>query len=129
MRRAGVSRPSTPADGSPVARRSRTRAPDRRCAGTPAPSDRRPPRAGGSGESRSCLEQALREHDLDDIGDRFLAGPVALELDGERDPGDRLRTRLDDALDARAMGLLARAADRVDDGVDVIALPQRIEGG
>src|SRR4029077_20042412 len=61
--------------------------------------------------------------------DCFLAGPVALELDGEGDPADRLRAGLYDALDAGPVRLLAGAADRVDNRVDVVALPQRVEGG
>ena len=39
------------------------------------------------------------------------------------------RSGLDDALEAGAMGVVAGAADRVDDGIDVVALPQRVEGG
>jgi hypothetical protein len=35
---------------------------------------------------------------------------------------------LDDPLDTGAVGLLARAPDSVDDGIDVVALPQRVEG-
>jgi hypothetical protein len=39
-----------------------------------------------------------------------------------------LRAGLDDALDTRAMGVLAGATNRVDDRIDVVALPQRVEG-
>src|SRR6266851_4310864 len=55
---------------------------------------------------RSCLQQALGQHDLDHVCNGFLACPVALELDSEGDPGDRLRAGLHDALDAGAVGLL-----------------------
>jgi len=58
---------------------------------------------------RSCLEESFNEHNLDDVGDCFLAGLVALELDGEGDPGHGLRACLDDALDPGSMGLLAGA--------------------
>ena len=36
------------------------------------------------------LQEAVSEDDLDDRRDRVLAGPVALQLAGERDPADRL---------------------------------------
>src|SRR3954469_7990707 len=78
---------------------------------------------------RSCRQQAVGEHDLDDGGNRLDARPVALQLAGERDPADRLCPRLDDPLEPGAMGLERRAADRVDDGIDLVALAQRVEGG
>jgi hypothetical protein len=37
-------------------------------------------------------------------------------------------SRLDDPLEAGAVGLLACAADRVGDGVELVALPEGIEG-
>jgi hypothetical protein len=39
----------------------------------------------------SGLQQTFGEHDLDYVGDGRLPCPVALELDGEGNPGDRLR--------------------------------------
>ena len=65
--------------------------------------------------------------DLDDRLDGFLAGPVALQLAGERDPADRLPAGLDHAVKAGAVGLGRGAADRVDDGVDLIPFAQRVE--
>ena len=73
------------------------------------------------------LQQAVSEDDLDDRRDRVLAGPVALELAGERDPADRLRARLHHAVQAGAVGLWRGAADRVDDGVDLVSFAQCIE--
>src|SRR3954451_7050788 len=78
---------------------------------------------------RSCRQQAVGEHDLDHRGNRLDARPVALQLAGERDPADRLRAGLDDPLEPGAMGLERRAADRVDDGIDLVALAKGVEGG
>ena len=50
---------------------------------------------GRSYGGRSCLlQQAIREDDLDDFGDRLDACPIALQLAGEGDPADRLSTGL-----------------------------------
>lgn len=51
------------------------------------------------------LQQAVGEDDLDDRCDGVLAGPVALQLDRERDPADRLPAGLDHAVKAGAVGL------------------------
>src|ERR1700751_5060077 len=48
--------------------------------------------------SRSLLQQALGEHDVNDLLHRLQARPVALQLARERDPSDRLSASLDDAL-------------------------------
>jgi hypothetical protein len=43
----------------------------------------------------------LGQHDIDHVGHGLLAGPVALELDGQRDPTDRLRSGPDNTLETR----------------------------
>ena len=75
----------------------------------------------------SFPQQPLVEHDLDDLRHRLEAVPVSLQLAGERDPAARDASGLDDTLDAGAMRLHGRAADRVDDGIDLVALPQRVD--
>src|SRR3974377_1283845 len=75
------------------------------------------------------LRQAVGEDDLDDRGDGVLAGPVALQLDREGDPADRLPAGLGHAVEAGAGGLGWGAADRVDHGVDLVSLAQRVERG
>src|SRR5580704_9624641 len=75
------------------------------------------------------LQQAVGEDDLDDRGDRVLARPVALQLDREGDPANRLPAGLHHAVKAGAVGLGRGAADRVDDGVDLVSFTQRVEGG
>src|ERR1022692_4347408 len=75
------------------------------------------------------LHDALPIYDLDDGLDGVLAGPVALQLDREGDPADRLPAGLDHAGQAGAGGPGRGAADRVDDRVDLIPFPQRVEGG
>ena len=67
------------------------------------------------------LQEAVSEDDLDDRRDHVLAGPVALQLAGERDPADRLPAGLHHAVEACAVGLWRGAADRVDDGVDLVS--------
>src|SRR4029077_15960522 len=74
-------------------------------------------------------EQPLGEDDLDDLLHRFGPRPVALQLDSEGDPAGRLSTCLNDTLQASAVGLDGGAADRVDDRVDLIAFPHRVERG
>src|SRR5580693_6013890 len=56
-------------------------------------------------EALLLFQQAVGEDDLDDRRDRVLAGPVALQLAGERDPADRLPAGLHHALQAGAVGL------------------------
>src|ERR1700722_4785166 len=51
------------------------------------------------------LQQAFIEDDLDDRRDRLLAGPLALQFTGERDPADRLSAGLDHPLEAGPVGL------------------------
>src|SRR5215472_13752101 len=77
----------------------------------------------GREEVLFLLQQAVGEDDLDDRLDGVLAGPVALQLDRERDPADRLPACLHHAVKAGAVGLGRGAADRVDDGVDLIPVP------
>src|SRR4051794_17343060 len=93
-----------------------------------SPRNRRRERRGGGGRRSRFLQQAVGEHDLDDRGNRLGARPVALQLAGERYPADRLRVGLDDPLESGAMGFWRRAADRVDDGIDLVALTKRVEG-
>src|SRR6476660_1752777 len=76
----------------------------------------------------SFLQQPLRQHDIDALRHRLLAVPVALELAGEGNPPDRHAPGLNDTLDACAVSLHRRAADGVDNGIDLIALPQRVQG-
>src|SRR5439155_3086257 len=59
------------------------------------------------------LQEPVREDDLDDGLNRVLACTVALQLDRERDPADRLRADLRHAVKASAVGLGRSAADRV----------------
>jgi hypothetical protein len=75
------------------------------------------------------LQQSLGEHDLDDLFHGVLVRPAALELDGERDPGYRLRAGLQGALDTRANGVsvqerrgwdVRRAAKAVQDERDLV---------
>ena len=73
-------------------------------------------------------QEPFGEHDLDDVGHRLFARPVALELAGERDPADRLTASLRDPLEAGAVGLVGCSPDRVDDGIDVVALPSARRG-
>src|SRR5260370_35893800 len=75
------------------------------------------------------LEQAFGKNDLDNSLHGFRAGPVALELNGERDPAGRLPTRLNHTLEARAMGLDGSAADRVDDRIYLVAVSHGVERG
>jgi len=75
------------------------------------------------------LEQPFGKNDLDDFLHGFRAGPVALELNRERDPAGRLPTRLNHTLEARAMGLNGSAADCVDDRIDLVALSHGVERG
>src|SRR5258708_23123857 len=49
------------------------------------------------------LEEAGGENDVDDVGDRVGARPVALQLARERDPADRLGSRLEDPRQAGAV--------------------------
>src|SRR6266436_920344 len=87
-------------------------------------------RLGSSEESRwSFLEQAFGEHDLDNARHGLRASPVALQLARERDPTDRLAAGLHDTLEAGAMRLEGGTADRIDDRIDVVTLPQRVERG
>src|SRR5258705_13601008 len=58
---------------------------------------------------------------------RSEACPVALELAGERDPADRLCPCLHHAFEAGAVRLDRRAADRIHDGIDLVALAQGVE--
>jgi hypothetical protein len=51
------------------------------------------------------FQQAVGEDDLDDLLDGGLAGPVALQLDRERDPADRLAAGLDDPLETGPVGI------------------------
>src|SRR5580704_1464685 len=83
----------------------------------------------GREEVLLLLQQAVGEDDLDDRRDRVLAGPVALQFDREGDPADRLPAGLDHAVKAGAVGLWGGAADRVDDGVDLVSFAERIERG
>src|SRR5215471_15240331 len=51
------------------------------------------------------LQEPVGEDDLDDRLDGVLARPVALQLDRERDPADRLAAGLDHAVQSGAVGL------------------------
>ena len=53
--------------------------------------------------SRSFLQEAFGQHDLDHFLNRLLASPVALQLGGERDPTERPASGLNDTLQAGAM--------------------------
>src|SRR5437899_9507391 len=75
----------------------------------------------------SFLEQAFGEHDLHDARRRLRASPVALQLARERDPTDGLAAGLHDPLEAGAMRPARSTADRIDDGIYVVTLTQRVE--
>ena len=77
--------------------------------------------------SLAGLEQACGQHDVDDIGNRLGAGPVALKLTGQRDPADRLSAGLDDPLEPGPVCLGRGTSDRVDDREDLVALPHGIQ--
>src|SRR5712692_4229473 len=77
----------------------------------------------------SFLEQPLGEHDLHDPRSRLLARPIALQLGPERNPIDGPATSLDDTLETGAMRLERGTADRIDDGIHLVTLPQRVERG
>src|SRR5205814_52255 len=72
-------------------------------------------------------EQASGEHDIDDLRNGVEPRPIALELTGQRHPADGLATRLHDSLEAGAVRLDRRAAHRVHDRVDLIAVPHRVQ--
>src|SRR3954466_1823611 len=85
-------------------------------------------RFSSSNSGRSFLEQAFGEDDLAEPLHGLRAGPIALELAGERDPAERPASRLNEPLEAGGVRGGGRAGDRVGHGVDVIAPPQRVEG-
>ena len=76
---------------------------------------------------RAVLQQAIGEDDLHDRRDRLQTRPVALKLARERNPADRLCPSLDHALEPGPVRLQRRAADRVDDGIDLVAFAERVE--
>jgi hypothetical protein len=77
----------------------------------------------------SFLRQAVRKYDLDDRRYSLKASPIALKLAGEGDPTNGLSTGLNDTLEPRTMCFDGCARDCVDDGIDLVALPQRVERG
>ena len=62
-------------------------------------------------------------------GSRLGAVPVALQFAVDRVPCRRLCPRLDHAFQRRAMRFGRGAADRIGDGMDLVAFLQRIERG
>lgn len=72
--------------------------------------------------AQSFLQQALAEHDFDDSSHRLFAGPIALKLARQRDPAEGLASSLSDPLEAGPMGFGGRAANRIDNGIDLVAL-------
>src|SRR5262249_50683787 len=68
--------------------------------------------------------QPFGEHDLNDLLRCLLARPVALELARERNPTDGLAAGLDYTLQAGAMSFEGGTADRIDDGIDLVALAE-----
>ena len=55
------------------------------------------------------------------------ASPVPLKLARQGHPADRLRPGLDDALQTGSMRLWRSPSNSVDDGVDLIAISQRVK--
>src|SRR5580698_540489 len=82
-----------------------------------------------SSDGLLLLGEAVGQDDVDDRRDGFGAGPVALQLAGERDPADRLAAGQADPLQAGPVGLGRGAGDRVDDRVDLGPVVQRVERG
>src|SRR5690349_10970320 len=69
------------------------------------------------------------EHNVGETRHRVDTIPVALELADELHPGRRLPARLHDTLQAGLMRCLRRAGHRIDDGIDLVPRPQRIQRG
>ena len=67
-------------------------------------------------------EQPRGQHDVDDVGNGFLARPIALEFARQRDPADGLRAGLEHAVEPGTVRFGRRTSDRVDNGIDLIPL-------
>src|SRR5476649_2898625 len=81
------------------------------------------PRQYGAGSA------GMIEQDLSDLSEPLSARPIALQLSGHGKPCDRLGARSDNTTDGHVVCFRRDAARSVGDGVHVVAVAHRVDGG